>query len=49
MKKHDAHKLCTKSHANSRFDQFFVQRLEILKYWSFPNYLPMGSHTSTVS
>ncbi|RWV92158.1 hypothetical protein BHE74_00024449, partial [Ensete ventricosum] len=28
IKKHDAHKLCTKS----RFDRFFVHHLKILKY-----------------
>ncbi|RWV93719.1 hypothetical protein GW17_00043801, partial [Ensete ventricosum] len=37
-KKRDAHKFCTKSHAKSRFDWFFMQRLEILKYSSFPTY-----------
>ncbi|RRT45222.1 hypothetical protein B296_00054440, partial [Ensete ventricosum] len=33
-KKCDGHKHCTKL----SFDQFFVHRLEILKYWSFPTY-----------
>ncbi|RWW50616.1 hypothetical protein BHE74_00043110, partial [Ensete ventricosum] len=33
-KKHDGHKLCTKS----RFDRFFVHHLNNLKYYSFPTY-----------
>ncbi|RZS21599.1 hypothetical protein BHM03_00054253, partial [Ensete ventricosum] len=45
VKKHDGHKLCTKS----RFDRFFVHRLRNLKYWPFPTNLPMGSRTSMVS
>ncbi|RWW47536.1 hypothetical protein BHE74_00046457 [Ensete ventricosum] len=32
----------------SRFDRFFVHRLVISKYWPFPTYQPMGSHTSTI-
>ncbi|RRT73275.1 hypothetical protein B296_00026755, partial [Ensete ventricosum] len=31
MKKHDGHKLCSKS----CFDRFFVQRLGNSKYWPF--------------
>ncbi|RWV82735.1 hypothetical protein GW17_00055749 [Ensete ventricosum] len=27
MKKHDGHKLCAKSRANSSFDQFYVHHL----------------------
>ncbi|RWV80480.1 hypothetical protein GW17_00058246, partial [Ensete ventricosum] len=34
MKKHDGHKICTKS----SFDRFFVHRLENSKYWPFPTY-----------
>ncbi|RRT32260.1 hypothetical protein B296_00058690, partial [Ensete ventricosum] len=37
-KKHDGHKLCTKSRAESSFDRFFVHRLENSKYWPFPTY-----------
>ncbi|RWV77831.1 hypothetical protein BHE74_00059831, partial [Ensete ventricosum] len=37
-KKHDGHKLCTKSRAESSFDRFFVHLLENLKYWSFPTF-----------
>ncbi|RZS07476.1 hypothetical protein BHM03_00038303 [Ensete ventricosum] len=33
-KKHDGHKLCTKS----SFDRFFLHYLRISKYWSFPTY-----------
>ncbi|RRT68290.1 hypothetical protein B296_00034303 [Ensete ventricosum] len=33
----------------SSFDQFFVHRLRISKYWPFPMYQPMGSRTSMVS
>ncbi|RRT38466.1 hypothetical protein B296_00035528, partial [Ensete ventricosum] len=32
MKKHNGHKLCTKSRAKSRFDIFFVHQLGISKY-----------------
>ncbi|RRT39607.1 hypothetical protein B296_00034425 [Ensete ventricosum] len=32
-KKHDGHKLCTKSHAESSFNRFFVHRLGNSKYW----------------
>ncbi|RRT80959.1 hypothetical protein B296_00015265 [Ensete ventricosum] len=28
-KRYDCHKLCTKSHAKSRFDRFFMRRLRI--------------------
>ncbi|RRT39401.1 hypothetical protein B296_00034768, partial [Ensete ventricosum] len=34
-KKHDGHKLCTKSRAKSSFDRFFMHRLENLKYYLF--------------
>ncbi|RWW83928.1 hypothetical protein BHE74_00007534, partial [Ensete ventricosum] len=44
-KKRDGHK----HYAKSGFDLFFVHRLRISKYWSFPMYQPMGSHTSMVS
>ncbi|RWV86450.1 hypothetical protein GW17_00051656, partial [Ensete ventricosum] len=37
-KRRDCNKLCTKSRAMSRFDQFFLHHLRILKYWSFPMY-----------
>ncbi|RRT59998.1 hypothetical protein B296_00004027, partial [Ensete ventricosum] len=37
-KKHDGHKICTKSCAKSSFYRFFMQHLGILKYWSFPTY-----------
>ncbi|RZS19234.1 hypothetical protein BHM03_00051610, partial [Ensete ventricosum] len=40
MKKHNGHKHYTKSRAESSFDQFFVHRLENLKYWPFPMYCP---------
>ncbi|RZS19811.1 hypothetical protein BHM03_00052251, partial [Ensete ventricosum] len=36
VKKHDGHKLCAKSRAESSFDRFFVHRLRNSKYWSFP-------------
>ncbi|RWW74927.1 hypothetical protein BHE74_00017065 [Ensete ventricosum] len=38
VKKYDGHKLCAKSRVESSFDQFFVHRLRISKYWSFPTY-----------
>ncbi|RRT33453.1 hypothetical protein B296_00039125, partial [Ensete ventricosum] len=38
MKKHDDHKLCPKSHPKTSFDQFFVHRLGISKYWPFLMY-----------
>ncbi|RZS01458.1 hypothetical protein BHM03_00031289, partial [Ensete ventricosum] len=38
MKKCDDHKLCPKSRARSRFDQFFMHCLGDSKYWSFPTY-----------
>ncbi|RZS16616.1 hypothetical protein BHM03_00048636, partial [Ensete ventricosum] len=38
VKKHDGHKLCAKSHAESSFDRFFVHRLKNSKYWPFPTY-----------
>ncbi|RRT31243.1 hypothetical protein B296_00058276, partial [Ensete ventricosum] len=38
VKKYDGHKLCAKSHAESRFDRFFVHRLKNSKYWPFPMY-----------
>ncbi|RWV78522.1 hypothetical protein GW17_00060509, partial [Ensete ventricosum] len=44
MKKCDGHKLC----AMSRFDRFFMHRLRNSKYWSFPIYSSMGSHTSMI-
>ncbi|RRT35447.1 hypothetical protein B296_00051840 [Ensete ventricosum] len=31
------------------FNQFFVHHIRISKYWPFPMYQPMGSHTSLVS
>ncbi|RWW61224.1 hypothetical protein BHE74_00031727, partial [Ensete ventricosum] len=34
VKKRNGHKLCK----DSRFDRFFMHRLEILKYWPFPTY-----------
>ncbi|RZS05606.1 hypothetical protein BHM03_00036144, partial [Ensete ventricosum] len=37
-KKHDGHKLCEKSSAESSFDRFFVQRLGNSKYWPFLTY-----------
>ncbi|RZS21753.1 hypothetical protein BHM03_00054434, partial [Ensete ventricosum] len=36
MKKHNGHKLCAKSRAESSFDRFFVHRLRNLKYWTLP-------------
>ncbi|RRT44596.1 hypothetical protein B296_00044260, partial [Ensete ventricosum] len=36
VKKHDGHKVCTKSGAKSSFDRFFVQCLRNSKYWPFP-------------
>ncbi|RWV80035.1 hypothetical protein BHE74_00058753 [Ensete ventricosum] len=48
-KKCDSHKLCVKLHEELRFDRFFVHRLGISKYWSFPTYLPMGNRMSLVS
>ncbi|RZS21754.1 hypothetical protein BHM03_00054436, partial [Ensete ventricosum] len=38
IKKHDGHKLCTKSRLKWSFDRFFVHRLRNPKYWSFPRY-----------
>ncbi|RWV78090.1 hypothetical protein GW17_00060999, partial [Ensete ventricosum] len=38
MKKHDGHKLSVKSHADSRFDRFFVHHLGNSKYWPFMTY-----------
>ncbi|RRT65169.1 hypothetical protein B296_00027792, partial [Ensete ventricosum] len=38
MKQRDGYKLCTKSHAKSSFDRFFVHRLGNSKYWPFPTY-----------
>ncbi|RWW55282.1 hypothetical protein BHE74_00038085, partial [Ensete ventricosum] len=38
MKKHDGHKLCGKSPAESSFDRFFMHRLENSNYSSFPMY-----------
>ncbi|RWV79220.1 hypothetical protein GW17_00059679 [Ensete ventricosum] len=36
VKKCDGHKLCTKSHAESSFDQFFMYHLGNSKYRPFP-------------
>ncbi|RWV80364.1 hypothetical protein GW17_00058381 [Ensete ventricosum] len=41
-KKSDGHKLCAKSRAKSSFNQFFVHRLGILKYWPFKTVLAHG-------
>ncbi|RZS22547.1 hypothetical protein BHM03_00055341 [Ensete ventricosum] len=49
MKKHDDHKLGTKSKTKSSFNRFFVHRLGNLKYWSFPTYYRMRSRASMVS
>ncbi|RWW58539.1 hypothetical protein BHE74_00034613, partial [Ensete ventricosum] len=38
MKKHDGHKICTKLHAESSFNWFFVHRLRNSKYRPFPTY-----------
>ncbi|RWW35773.1 hypothetical protein BHE74_00059261, partial [Ensete ventricosum] len=38
MKKHDGHKLCAKSRAESSFDRLYVHRLGNLKYWPFLTY-----------
>ncbi|RWW55285.1 hypothetical protein BHE74_00038090, partial [Ensete ventricosum] len=38
MKKHEGHKLCSKSRAELSFDRFFMHRLRNSKYWSFPTY-----------
>ncbi|RWW44190.1 hypothetical protein BHE74_00050070 [Ensete ventricosum] len=48
-RKPDGHKHYAKSRVESSFDRFFVHRLGNLKYWPFPTYLTMGSHTNTVS
>ncbi|RRT31947.1 hypothetical protein B296_00043915 [Ensete ventricosum] len=37
-KKHDGHKLCAKSRAESSFDRFSMHRLENSKFWPFPMY-----------
>ncbi|RWV78033.1 hypothetical protein GW17_00061064, partial [Ensete ventricosum] len=37
-KKRDGNKLWAMSRAKSRFDRFFIHRLEISKYWPFPMY-----------
>ncbi|RRT63768.1 hypothetical protein B296_00006308 [Ensete ventricosum] len=36
-KKYGSHKLCTKSHAKSSFNPFFLHHLENLKYWPIPH------------
>ncbi|RRT36924.1 hypothetical protein B296_00042952, partial [Ensete ventricosum] len=38
MKKCDCEILCTKSHAKSSFDWFFMHHLINSKYWPFPTY-----------
>ncbi|RRT33534.1 hypothetical protein B296_00035087, partial [Ensete ventricosum] len=48
MKKRNGHKFCAKSHAELSFDLFFVHPPKNLKYWPFPKYKPMRSHTSLV-
>ncbi|RRT67231.1 hypothetical protein B296_00038121, partial [Ensete ventricosum] len=47
-KKHDSHKLCAMSRAESTFDRFFVQYLRNSKYWPFPMYSTMESRMSTI-
>ncbi|RZS29077.1 hypothetical protein BHM03_00062752, partial [Ensete ventricosum] len=36
--KYDGHKLCSKSHAESSYDRFFVHHLKNSKYWPFLTY-----------